>query len=302
MEEERRNEEPKKEKKKHKGLKRSAIAIALAAIIAVCGSIVKSLPNKVEGTVSDVISKNEDTSLFDEILDLDETIGVTNPETEEIEKIQVEDAIRLLEDKIDISKKIKNLKIKNDNLKELSNHEKNVTLKFLEENGIDALIELYNTDSNNKIEKARFAQQLLYINEVNNKWLELNGIPVSKSILTRIISSGAIQAYGTFDPKDYEEVIELDLESNSLFKKIVFNDPISGEKDKISLMPILADEYYDAYNELEDLSTAKNENIDDIYDHANKSLNIAKRCINKELKKDKIFVYTHKNNNKKGEK
>ena len=282
-----------KKEKKHKGIKRPIIAIALAAIIAVCGSFVKTSPHSIKGNLTDFVNDNSEDTIFDEILDLDETIGIKNIETGEIEQVQVEDAIKTLEEKSSIDEKIKELKIKNNNLNELTEEAKKKTLEFYNENGIDAIIDLYKDDNNNKIEKARIAQQLLFIQDENELWLQENGIPVSKSILKRIISAGAIKSYGTFSPKEYE-VCELTEEKTGLFKEIFINDPISGEKDKIILSPIIAEEYYRAYDEFQDISSNNNFTKEQIIKVVKDTLNYSKKCINKELKLNGILPTTQK--------
>lgn len=284
-----------KTKKGHKKVKRSAIAIALAALIAVGGSFVKTSPHNIEGSLSDFVNNNKETTLLDEILDLDETIGVTNIETGEIEKVQVEDAITLLEEKISVDKKIDELNINTTGLNELPEDAKKKTLQFLNENGLDAIIELYNDKDNTKIDKARIAQQLIFIRENNNEWLKENGIPVSQSILTRVLSAGAISSYGTFTPEEYN-VCNFDTDLDSHIKEIVLKDPVSGEQDKIVLLPILSDEYYKAYRTLQLLTVKKDFNDNQVIEMVNNTLNISKRCINKEIKQDGIITYTKKVN------
>ena len=282
-----------KKEKKHKGIKRPIIAIALAALIAVCGSFIKTSPHNIKGSLTDFVNENTEDTIFDNILDLDETIGIMNTESGEIEQIQVEDAIKTLEEKSSIEEKIKALKINNNNLNELSEEAKKKTIEFYNENGIDTMIDLYKDKNNNKIEKARIAQQLLFIQNENELWLKENGIAVSKSILKRIISSGAIKSYGTFSPEEYE-VCELTEEKSGLFKEIFINDPISGEKDKIVLLPIIAEEYYRAYDEFQEISSKNNYTKEQIIKVVNDTLDYSKRCINKELELDGILPTTHK--------
>ena len=286
-------EEVKTEKKGHKKAKRSVIAIALAALIAVGGSFIKTSPHNIEGSLTDFVNNNKETTLFDEILDLDETIGIKNVETGEIEKVQVEDAIKILEEKASIDEKIADLKIKNDDLNELPEESKKATLKFLNENGIDAIIELYNDKNNTKIDKARIAQQLLYIKESNAEWLKENGAPVSISILTRVLSAGSIDAYGTFTPEEYT-VCNFDSKIDDHIKEITLVDPVSGEKDKIVLLPIVAEEYYKAYKELQFITNKKEIKEDEVLEIVNDTLNLSKRCINKQLDQDGIITYTKK--------
>ena len=285
--------EERKNVKKHKGLKRPLIAIALAALIAVCGSFVKTSPHNIKGNLTDFVNENAEDTLFDDILDLDETIGIKNIETGEIEQIQVEDAIKVLEERSSIDEKIKALNIKNNNLNELTEETKKKTMEFYNENGIDAIIDLYKDKDNNKIEKARIAQQLLFIKVENEIWLQENGIPVSKSILKRIISAGAIKSYGTFSPKEYE-VVELPEEKTGLFKEVFINDPVSGERDKIILSPIITEEYYKAYDEYQDISSKNNYTEEQIIKIVKDTLNYSKRCINKELDLDGILPTTQK--------
>ena len=284
-------EEVKTTKKTHKRGRRSLIAIALAALIAVGGSFVKTSPHNIEGSLSDFVNDNKEATLFDEILDLDETVGIRNLETGEIEQIQVEEAIKLLEEKVDISEKIKDLKITNTELNELDDEAKKKTNKFLNENGIDTIIELYNDDKNTKIDKARIAQQILYIEKNNNEWLKENGIPISSSLLTRILSAGAIDSYGTFTPEEYN-VCKFDSKIDDHIKEITLVDPISGAKDKIVLYPIVSEEYYKAYKELQFITNKKEFKDDEITTVINDTLNLSKRCINKELDNDGLFTYT----------
>lgn len=290
------NAENKTKSKKHSRLKMSFIAISLAAIIGVVSYFIKTFPHNIEGSISDVTTNNEENTLFDEILDLDETIGIENTETNEIEMYQVEDAIKLLENRIDISNQIKKLDIKKDNLKELDENLKGDVLNLINDNEVSTLIELYNDEDNNKIEKARIAQQLVYVEEINNKWLESNGIPTSKSILSRVISAGAIQAYGTFKPEEYSDVVRIDLEKDSIIKKVELQDSVSGEKDSIIILPIITDEYYDAYKDLYRLCNLEDLEIEDTIKEVNKALNDAKRCINKSLVNAKTNMFTYTKN------
>ena len=52
------NNEEKTTKKNHKGLRRSLIAISLAVIISVCGSIVKTYPQTIDDELDDLIKMN----------------------------------------------------------------------------------------------------------------------------------------------------------------------------------------------------------------------------------------------------
>ena len=271
------------------------IGLGLTAIIIVCGSFIKSFPLSINEDVHTIIENNEDDILFDDILDLEETIGIENIETGEIEQYQVEDAIEILEEKSNINDKIQKLNLQKYELNELSEEAKENALEFLEENGIDAIIELYRDKNNTKIEKARIAQQLLYIQEINNQWIYSNAVPVSKSILNRLIASGAIDAYGEpFTEEDYK-ICEF-IDNKAIFKKVELNDEISGQKDSIIITPILASEYMNAFNHLQYLETTEEFSEEDKLNIAKKTLSITKKCCNKKLIKKGIFTYTKKIN------
>ena len=282
------NNEEKTTKKNHKGLRRSLIAISLAVIISVCGSIVKTYPQTIDDELDDLI---------DDILDLDETVGVVNIKTGEVEEMQVEDAVKMLEDITIDNKKIKELNIKGENLNELDELRKAAALKIYKDNGIDTVIELYNDSDNSKIDKARIAQQLLYIEDTNNKWLETNGVALSQSLLKRVISAGMIDAYGTFKPNEYT-VVDLNNVNNGVIKEVILKDEISGAEDSIKLLPILTDEYYDALNLyqviIDNEYNEKEYSLKEIKDLVSASLNASKRCVNKELVDNGVFSYTKK--------
>jgi len=293
-------EEKKEETKKgNKKFKKSAIAIALAAIIAVCGSLVKTSPHEIEGSLTDFVNNNKETTLFDDILDLDEEVGVKNTETGDIKKIQLEDAIIELEEKISVDEKIDNLKIKKGVYNELSDEAKKSTIEFFNENGIDTMIELYNDKNNNKIEKARIAQQLLYVQEYNSEWLKENGVKLSESILSRVISAGVIDSYGTFTPEEYKICsIGYHPEDKGVLRKVILEDPISGERDSVVFLPVFAEEYYKAYGELQLIASKKDFSEEEVTDIVKDTLNISKRCINKQLDLGAITL-TKKNKVKK---
>ena len=285
-------EEKKEETKKgNKKFKKSAIAIALAALITVCGSLIKTSPHEIEGSLTDFVNNNKETTLFDDILDLDEEVGVKNIETGDIEKKQVEDAIKELEEKISVDEKIDNLKIKKGVYNELSDEAKKSTIEFFNENGIDTMIELYNDKNNNKIEKARIAQQLLYVQEYNSEWLKENGVKLSESILGRVISSGVIDSYGTFTPEEYNICyIGFHPEDKGILRKVILKDPISGERDSVVFLPVFAEEYYKAFGELQLIASKQEFSKEEVNDIVKDTLNISKRCINKKLDLDGITM------------
>ncbi len=270
---------------------RILLSITLATVIAAGGCVIKGMPHFINESMDDVLEDNKEMTLFDDVLALDETVGVTNISTGEVEQIQVEDAIRMLEEKANTLETLKSISITEKDLIELTDESKQATIDFYNENGIDAIIELYNDDENNTIEKARIAQQLLYIEEYDKAWLKENGIPLSNSILTRVISAGAIDAYGTFEPIDYK-VCEFDTVNRGAIKEVLLNDPVSGATDKIVLLPVLAEEYNEAYAKLQLISTKKEFTEDETLLMVNETLNVTKRCINKELVKGNVFTYT----------
>ena len=211
--------------------------------------------------------------------------------------MQVEDAVKMLEDITIDNKKIKELNIKGENLNELDELRKAAALKIYKDNGIDTVIELYNDSDNSKIDKARIAQQLLYIEDTNNKWLETNGVALSQSLLKRVISAGMIDAYGTFKPNEYT-VVDLNNVNNGVIKEVILKDEISGAEDSIKLLPILTDEYYDALNLyqviIDNEYNEKEYSLKEIKDLVSASLNASKRCVNKELVDNGVFSYTKK--------
>ena len=258
-------EEKKEETKKgNKKFKKSAIAIALAALITVCGSLIKTSPHEIEGSLTDFVNNNKETTLFDDILDVDEEVGVKNIETGDIEKKQYN---------------------------ELSDEAKKSTIEFFNENGIDTMIELYNDKNNNKIEKARIAQQLLYVQEYNSEWLKENGVKLSESILGRVISSGVIDSYGTFTPEEYNICyIGFHPEDKGILRKVILKDPISGERDSVVFLPVFAEEYYKAFGELQLIASKQEFSKEEVNDIVKDTLNISKRCINKKLDLDGITM------------
>ena len=212
-------EEKKEETKKgNKKFKKSAIAIALAALITVCGSLIKTSPHEIEGSLTDFVNNNKETTLFDDILDLDEEVGVKNIETGDIEKKQVEDAIKELEEKISVDEKIDNLKIKKGVYNELSDEAKKSTIEFFNENGIDTMIELYNDKENNKIEKARIAQQLLYVQEYNSESLKENGTVKVRKLYKLNFVENSFQ----------DKTAGIDVLKGFMFADIDINNPLTG--------------------------------------------------------------------------
>ena len=89
-----------------------------------------------------------------------------------------------------------------------------------------------------------------------------------------------------------------DMPDNIIFEKSMYNlfinDPISGEKDKIILSPIIAEEYYRAYDEFQDISSNNNFTKEQIIKVVKDTLNYSKKCINKELKLNGILPTTQK--------
>lgn len=298
MKEEKKSVMDKKNIKSNKNKRKpnkSLIAIALAAIITVCGTAIKTFPHTIDDSFKNMLDNNKETSIFDDILNLDETIGIENIESGEIEQVQVEDAITKLEERSLINEKINNLHLKRDQLNDIREESKNSILDFYEENGIDVIIDIYKNKDNSKIDKARIAQQLIFIQDENNKWLNSNGILVSKSILKRLLAAGSIEAYGTFTPEEYN-CCEFNLDNSGFLKEIILNDSISGVKDNIVLFPIITDEYYNAYEILQEISTKSAFEPEEIYEIVNKTLNTTKRCLNKELVDNGLFTYTKKHN------
>ena len=287
----------KKKKKNQNKMNKSLIAIPLSFIIATFALIYKTSPRTLKDSFIDILDNSKETSLFDEILNLDETIGVENPENGEIEQIQVEDAITILEEKSLINEKINKLHLNRNHLNELPEESKKSIIEFLNENGIDIIIDIYNNKDNTKIDKARIAQQLIYIQDENNKWLKSNGIAVSESILRRVLSAGTIESYGTFSPEEYNNC-EFNIDDTGLIKRIVLNDQISGAKDSIILLPIIAEEYYRAYENLQELLSKSAFEQEEINELVKETLDNSKKCINKELKSNGLITYTKKHNKK----
>ena len=281
----------------NKAFSAPSLAISLAAFITVCGGVVKTLPRSINDSFSEIVNKNSKELLIDDIYELDEEVGVVNVATGKVEKVQFEDAVKMLEDSYEVDKKINDLDIKETELNELDDLHKSAAMKIFKENGLDTIIELYNDKDNNKIEKARIAQQLLYIQKMNDEWLAANGITLSQSLLKRVISAGAIEAYGTFTANEYD-VCDLSDTDNGFVKEIKLVDNVSGAKDKIVLLPIIADEYYTALGEYDKLlknEEAKKEyTIEETKDIVKETLNNVKRCCNKKLVNNGSFTYIKK--------
>lgn len=276
-------EQPKKVKKRKKRDKKTTLAFFLAAvIIAISAYFIKGQPTDLsDETLLGITDELSDTTYFDEILASDEKVEIGTIEAEEVEEVYLRDAVATLENYVKVAEEIEKLNIdKNIKLKELTDEAKVNAMKSLEEEGIDTLIELYNDKDNNEIEKARIAQQLLYIESENNKWLHANGLELTESILNRVIKSGAIYAYGTLAPNEYSECVIT--EEDAAVKNITIVDPQSGAKDYIKVTP-LCHEYNNAIKVLNKIKATKQNSKNEI-DLIIDGLNAAKRCVNKEAK------------------
>lgn len=256
-------------------------------------SAVKEYPYAPKGTVTQIASKNAAHNYMDDVFASDETIEIINPISGETEVWQLEDAVDKLENLIEANKAIKDLKLDETDYVALSDEEIAELLVEFEEKShyIEPFIAQYK-HAKNDIEKARAARNLIFLKGyLGGDWVTVNGINVSRALLNKVVQTGTIDAYGTFEPLEYSVA---SVSGDKLDFKGYITDPISGKEDSVFFTPVLAGEYAKASylakeaNELSGVYMSP----DEIEEFSGKAINTSKRCLSNEIKTLGPITYT----------
>lgn len=285
---------------KKKNSKKESITSKLLFALIVLGLITayKEYPYHLDNkTVLELTDQNADHSYFDDVLALDETMKVYDINGNEIGSLQIEEAIKMLEQYVETAELVSDLDLSDKEYNAMTEDEKKEALAEYEEHGLDGLIRRYKNKNNTDIEKARWARKIKYISEyLGTDWLDANGMNVTQQLINKVVQSSVIETYGGLTPAEYSYV-QIGEDRSFPWIDIDIKDAVSGEEDTMYMTPIFAGEVLEANLFAEKLNgmNLKNLTQEEKLKLMKQGINLSKRVINKDLEQGPLGVtYTHK--------
>lgn len=290
----------KKDRKNKKESKREIIARRLLFILIVLGlaSAYKEYPHHIDNkTILELTEQNANHSYFDDVLALNETMTIYDINGNAIGDIQIEEAIRMLEQYVETAELVSELDLTDKEYKEMTDDERAEALAEYQEYGLDGLIRRYKNKNNTDIEQARWARKVKYIAEyLGTDWLDANGMNVTQQLLNKVVQSSVIEAYGGLTPSEYSYV-KIDDERSFPWIDVDIVDGVSGEEDTMYMTPVLAGEVLEAKLFAEKLNGMNFNGLtkEEQLKLMKKGINLSKRVINKDLEQGPLGItYTRK--------
>ena len=187
---------------KIKFAKKLLLILATGSTISLAVGCSKKQEEMISTSFQTLTEIEREDSCIDEIMDMNEEIRIKLPNQEELEKIDLLNAMNTLEEYINLENEIDDIKKIRTN-KELDDIRKEEIHEMTYEQKLE-LISLYENGDLKDVEKARIAMDIKYIKEYIKKWLDENANPILESIIKRIFKGAACQVSG-LEPEKYKD-------------------------------------------------------------------------------------------------